>query len=229
MQICLIMNPQSFRILATMAVLLSAQTKNGAAEDLPMFAGCGDCDPNFEFDVPTTGLNTDLAAQPGGIRALFLLHNSSPFLDPTDAVEWAAKLEPTPPALPKMIGLNGCYNTGGLEQAPNTETLGSCQITLRTFDVNTLTFEVIEDNTTNDIWKQMRQLQAPALQNCFQFAYTTCDGVTVGFFEANMVITRQIETTKAGKRRWTIVLTWDSTQDIIPLDLAFNPLDLIPA
>jgi hypothetical protein len=50
----------------------------------------------------------------------------------------------------------------------------------------------------------------------------------VGFFEANMRITRQIENTKSGKRRWTIALTWDSTQDLVPLELAFDPLSLIP-
>lgn len=219
------MKPQfSTAMLALFAML--ATTQEGRSE--PLYAGCGDCDPTFEFLVPTDGLNTDLAAEPGGIRALFLLHNSDPFTDVTDSAEWSAKLNPVAPALPTMIALNGCYNTGGLEQASNEETLGSCELNLRTVDKNTLTFEVIEDNASFDVWKQMSQLQAPKLQNCFQFAYVTCDGVVVGFFEANMRINRQIETTKSGKRRWTITLTWDSTQDLVPLELAFDPLSLIP-
>jgi len=41
------------------------------ADDKPMFAGCGECDTNFEFEAPTTGLNTGLFVQTGGIGTLF--------------------------------------------------------------------------------------------------------------------------------------------------------------
>lgn len=210
-----------------MMFFLAASALIGAENNL-MYAGCGECDTDFEFEASTTGLNKDLTIQVGGAGVLFILHNSAPFTDVTDQAEWEARLNPTLPDLPKMIAFNGCYNTGGYGQEAQTETLGSCQKTANLFENNTFTFEVIEDNATYDVWKQMVNLQDKRLQNCFQFAYKGCNGTVVGFIPATIGVLQTIDNVDTGKVRWVITFTWKSTQNALPLVLAFDPVLLIP-
>ena len=196
---------------------------------------CDDCDEDSviaAFPVFTTGINTSLKVQQGGITGLAIIKCNAAMSTPTLEASWAAAIT----AL-DMVVLRDCLLEGNLDEASATETLGACLVDIVSDFTSTITIKDIQDNVTFDrsqFWADVR-----TRPNDFLVAYWTCQNVNGGaggnsvihgFFRASIIATYHIEATKAGKSYWEAAIVWHNPIDDVPIDaqlaLAFNLNDL---
>lgn len=171
-------------------------------------AGCGVCD-DADFPVSTTGLNTDLEAQPGGVSALaFYKRGATTLANEELPADWAAAI-----TAGDLRVINGCYGQGGIEDASTVEQLGACEVPVKSKSETVLTFDYIEDNATRDVHAFMKNLDDKT--NCYQVAMIFCNGDITTFLDASVTAAYAADNTKSGKRRWTLTVTFQEVPDYL--------------
>jgi hypothetical protein len=176
-------------------------------------AGCGVCD-DADFPVSTTGLNTDLEAQAGGVSALaFYKRGATTLVDPELPADWAAAV-----TAGDLRVINGCYGQGGIEDASTVEQLGACEVPVKSKSETVLTFDYIEDNITRDVHAFMKNLENKT--NCYQVAMVFCNGDVTAFLDASVIAAYAADNTKSGKRRWTLTVTFQEVPDYLTVNFA---------
>lgn len=171
-------------------------------------AGCGVCD-DADFPVATTGLNTDLEAQPGGVSSLaFYKRGATTLANEELPADWAAAV-----TAGDLRVLNGCYGQGGIEDASTVEQLGACEVPVKSKSETVLTFDYIEDNITRDVHAFMKNLEDKT--NCYQIAMVFCNNDVTAFLDASVIAAYAADNTKSGKRRWTLTITFQEVPDYL--------------
>jgi len=199
--------------------------------NLALSAGCGSCNSTTaidDFPAFTLGVNQGLNYKRGGVTGLAFNKCNSPFTDVTDQAEWQAKIDGAvgPPVVePSLVVLLNCFLT--FEKTPEiqTVTVGSCETILQTGINYTITGTITGDNEHYDVFKLMQHLQTHPTD--YQVALITCDGEVYPFVKMSIQAAHAIESAKTGSTNWAVTLTYNTTQDDLPLSLSWSPSDLI--
>lgn len=172
-------------------------------------ANCLCTGTTYTFPTPTTGFNSDLEVQRGGIYFLAFAKCDFAGIDETDLTEWNAAI-----AAGNIIALRSCFNQAELANDVQTEEIGACRRTIVSRSVNTLTITDLVDNPDHDRFKFWRSLQRV---NSVQVAFGTCDQKLFGFRTASVTAGFSIGETTADKASWTINLSWDDLESDLPV------------
>lgn len=176
-------------------------------------AGCGVCD-DADFPVSTTGLNTDLETQAGGVNGMaFYKTDATTLTDPEVPADWAAAV-----TAGDLRVINGCYGQGGVADNSTIEELGACEVPIVSKRSSVMTFNYIEDNVTRDVHAFFKALEGRV--NCYKIAYFFCDGTVTDFYDASVTTAFEADDTRSGKRRWVITVTFREIPDFLTTNFA---------
>jgi hypothetical protein len=174
---------------------------------------CSAENPAQDFPIFTTGLNSGLSAQRGGISWIALMRCEIEFTDIEDVDEWNDKI-----ASDDIIIVQDCYLTGGKTTEANAVVLGSCRISLVTDRNHTVTLADIADNTTYD--RSTLWLHSQNYPNDYKMAFATCDGVLYPFNSVQINANKNIDDTTEGFTRWDVTITHSKLTNDMPITLA---------
>ena len=204
------------------ALSIQAEQLPDVRVDFKLGATCGVCD-DFDPPIAATGINTDGTIQKGGAPYVAILDAKQPLTDQLVLANWDAAIVAN-----QMVLLRNCLDTGGIEPQQTTEELGSCLTPVVTEDRLVYTFSTFVDNATYDRFKLMQYLRGA--DACYLVSIADCDGKPHPFFPATIAAPAyQKEDTKAGKSRWTLVITFEAKDWLPPLAVAWNIKDVATA
>jgi len=209
------MKNQHLIFAALLAATFSSEMRAAPLDFCAKMRSCVVCsadNPAQDFPAFTTGLNTGLSAQRGGISWIALMKCEIEFTDIADVAEWNTKI-----AAGDIIIIQDCYLTGGKTTEANAVVLGSCRISLVTDRNHTLTLADIADNTTYD--RSTLWLHTQNYPNDYKMAYATCDGVLYPFNSAQINANKNIDDTTEGFTRWDVTITYSKLTNDMPVIL----------